>query len=292
MPREIATILWLQLYFFVDINKEDLLHLKVSQIEFQSVNSLSIKLDSKTILIDKQHFPHLDQVCSNFAEFCRAKQEDDMVFSLKKGCYNAHLDSYFPLFNLTNYISFIASVHLQKFLQDPRLKPYSEKEKELVLTGTKFYIIEYLASWKNIDSVNSTAEQYVTVTKQVKDLKKMLKKLKRGHSIPLISKEQRMILESQIEFPDEKKMEEKYQELVKKKKKHLPSFDEWKEKEVKEFEARQREQKEVQARCEILFDQNPTVEQVEERMNEYRSKLKMIDGVIQNFVSMELFFYV
>lgn len=209
--------------------------------------------------------------------------------------------NYFPEFNLSDYTSFISSVHLQSYLNESIPAELSEEKKMLFLRSIKYYIIEKLFS-HNREKKQSTynlAEKFIVCSRQVQELKKMVKRRKKGRSIPLLSKKDKEILSQTLELPSEEKLSDEYAKYMKKvekekkkwkknptfERKYAPiSYEQWKDEMSKEFERKVEERRKVKNRCEHLFEEQPSVDEVKKRVKEYKKRLERLDEEIQNYV--------
>lgn len=207
------------------------------------------------------------------------------MFTVSRVEYNQLMSNYFPSFSLTNYVSFIASIHLNKFLKESLPSSLTTSQKKLLFESTRYYVAEKLISrkWDKKHSIYAMAEEYVLVTQQLHELKRMLKKVKKGESISLLTQKDKMIMEEIIQLPEEDALRKAYDRLKEKKRKAM-SFEEWKKKEIESVEEKRKKQKEVRNKCAILFEEMPSVKEVKERVEEYKGKLEQIDNEIRGYV--------
>lgn len=239
-------------------------------------------------------YSHSKDAYQNIVDFCHNKKEDEFVFSVSRKSIQSFLRNYYPSFNYSDYIAFVASVHLNKFLKEEIPTGLSNEEKVLFFNSVKYHIADrlYLHNREKKQIIHCLAKKYVQCLQQVNELKGMLKRLKKGKDIPLLKKKEKMILEMNESSLTDEYIIKEYEEKTKKAKKHpekYPEFvnmtlEEWKEKRYEEFKIIQQQRDDLRLRCEFLFEEKPTIEEMKERIKEYEERLQDIDKEIQNYV--------
>ena len=211
---------------------------------------------------------------------CRNKKEDELVFSTPTKIVNQMNKISFPSFDLSSYKDFIASIHLHKFLQEQITMELTEDNLLILLNSIKHYIISKLFNNEKTNRFRkaSLAEQYVIVSEQYEELKKMYKRVKKGKSIRLLSEKEKEKMQKRIRHVSEEELREQYAV-----KKRNEEFEEWRKKIEEKIEEKWKEQEKMIQECEILFEEMPTASEVKARAKQYKAKLHRIISNMNDF---------
>ena len=235
----------------------------------------------------------------NLVAFCKDKEPAAHVFHvLKKKDVDERMRSFYSELSPFLMSSFHVNYIVSKILEEP-VTDVKEEEMLKYLDWVILYARNVVGIKENEEVIvlKRLSVKQALLEEQLAELKEMKKKVKRGESIVLLTKEEKDLLKMKPidRKKDKKEMEKEYERIMKiatdEEKRGIPisqrrylkkTKEEWEQEWKRDLSARVKERDEKREKVKHLFEKQPTVREVKERIRVYESKLENVSAKMES----------